>query len=46
MRIADAYRIRKKRMNESVLPLVLIGGFFAAWFVLQKWVLPAMGVAT
>ncbi len=31
---------------ESIPDWVLMIGFFAAWFVLMKWVLPRMGVGT
>jgi len=33
-------------MSEAIRPLVLIVGFVAFWFVLNKWVLPMLGVKT
>jgi hypothetical protein len=33
-------------MSESLGPFVFIGGFLAAWFVLNRWVLPRLGIRT
>ena len=33
-------------MSESLRALVLVVGFLAAWFILNKWVLPRLGVKT
>jgi hypothetical protein len=33
-------------MSESLRALVLVAGFLGAWFILNKWVLPRLGVKT
>jgi hypothetical protein len=33
-------------MSESIRPLVLLVGFLAVGFVLNKWVLPRLGIRT
>jgi hypothetical protein len=33
-------------MYESIRPLALVVGFVAVWLVLNKWVLPKLGIRT
>ena len=42
----DTRRAREYLMSESIRPLVLLVGFLAVWFVLNKWVLPRLGIRT
>ncbi len=46
MRIGDAYRSRKTSMIQNWLPFALIVGFFGLWFVMNRWILPKMGIST
>ena len=33
-------------MGDALLPLAVLAAFVAGWFVLNRWVLPSMGVST
>jgi hypothetical protein len=33
-------------MTDSLRSLAFVGAFVAVWFVLNKWVLPSLGVRT
>lgn len=33
-------------MLEDLKPFLIFGGVFAAWFALNRWVLPRFGVQT
>jgi len=46
MRIGDSYRSRKATTMDNWLPLALFVGLVGLWFVMNKWILPKMGVST
>jgi hypothetical protein len=46
MRIGDAYRSRKTSMLDNWLPLALFVGLVGVWFVMNRWILPKMGIST
>ena len=46
MSIGDSYRSRKTTTMDNWLPLALFVGLVGLWFVMNKWILPKMGVST
>jgi hypothetical protein len=37
---------RRSKMLDGLMPFLVVGGIVAAWFVMNRWVLPKLGVPT
>jgi hypothetical protein len=46
MSASDRYRSRRNPLSDTLVPLALMAVFVGGWFVLNRWVLPRLGVST